>query len=239
MELLAPLVGGSERAAECYERYRMLRVQRGEATDSLAIYNAVMTDRQYRGSTRRLLDAREGAAGDTYAYLVEQRSPMFEGRLGAPHALDVPLGRATFTNVRGSAGRAARARRTARVGLHDRVDARLATAAPRRRSAGGPVERLHDGRLGQLRSRTGNPSTNALPGWPQYRADRPYTMVFGYPDVRTVTVAVQREREEEVRESSRSGSSAASTADYRWSPVSPENIHEVAGDSRRRRPWRG
>ena len=165
LQLLAPLVGGSERAGECYERYRMLRVQRGEATDSLAIYNAVMTDRQYRGSTRRLLDAREGAAGGTYAYLVEQRSPMFEGRLGAPHALDVPLVWGTTELMRDFVGDDPQVDQLSGF----MMDAWVSFA------------------------RTGNPSTNALPGWPQYRADRPYTMVFG-PDVRTVTA----DREEEL-----------------------------------------
>ena len=33
-------------------------------------------------------------------------------------------------------------------------------------------------------ARTGNPSTNALPGCPEYRATQRYTMVFG-PDVKT------------------------------------------------------
>ncbi len=165
LELMAPLVGGSERAGECFERYRTLRAQRGETTDPLAVYNAVMTDRQYRGSTRRLLDAREGAAGGTYAYLVEQRSPMFEGRLGAPHALDVPLIWGTTDLMRDF------------VGDDPQVDQLSGF--------------MMDAWVNFARS--GNPSTSALPGWPQYRTDRPYTMVFG-PDVRTVTA----EREEEL-----------------------------------------
>lgn len=165
LELLAPLVGGTERAGECFETYRTLRIQRGEPTDPLAVYNAVMTDRQYRGSTRRLLDTHAAAPAGTYSYLVEQQSPMFEGRLGAPHALDVPLIWGTNDLMRDFVG--------------------------------------DDPQVDQLSSfmmdawtnfaRTGNPTTNALPGWPQYRADRPYTMVFG-PDVRTVTA----ERDEEL-----------------------------------------
>ena len=165
IELLAPLVGGSERASECFETYRTLRIQRGEATDPLAVYNAVMTDRQYRGSTRRLLDARDGAEGGTYSYLVEQQSPMFEGRLGAPHALDVPLIWGTNDLMRDFVGDDPQVDQLSRY----MMDAWTSFA------------------------RFGNPSTMALPGWPQYRADRPYTMVFG-PDVRTVT----SEREEEL-----------------------------------------
>jgi para-nitrobenzyl esterase len=165
LELMAPLVGGSERAGKCFQTYRQLRIQRGEATDPLAIYNAVMTDRQYRGSTRRLLDAREGSEGGTYSYLVEQRSPMFEGRLGAPHALDVPLIWGTNDLMRDF------------VGDDPQVDQLSGF--------------MMDAWINFARS--GNPTTNALPGWPQYRADRPYTMVFG-PDVRTVTA----ERDEEL-----------------------------------------
>ncbi|MXY84921.1 MAG: carboxylesterase family protein [Chloroflexi bacterium] len=165
LELLAPLVGGSERAGECYETCQLLRIQRGENTDPLAIYNAVMTDRQYRGSTRRLLDARERAAGGTYSYLVEQRSPMFEGRLESPHALDVPLIWGTNDLMRDF------------VGDDPQVDQLSGF--------------MMDAWINFARS--GNPTTNALPGWPQYRADRPYTMVFG-PDVRTVT----EERDEEL-----------------------------------------
>ena len=165
LELLAPLVGGSERAGECYETYRALRIQRGEPIDPLAVYNAVMTDRQYRGSTRRLLDAHAAAPGRTYSYLVEQQSPMFEGRLGAPHALDVPLIWGTNDLMRDF------------VGDDPQVD----------QLSGFMMDAWINF------ARTGDPTTNALPGWPQYRADRPYTMVFG-PDVRTVT----EERDEEL-----------------------------------------
>ncbi len=165
LEFLSPLVGGHDRAGECFETYRMLRIQRGEATDPLAVYNAVMTDRQYRGSTRRLLDTHTGSPGGTFSYLVEQQSPMFEGRLGAPHALDVPLIWGTNDLMRDF------------VGDDPQVD------------------QLSGFMMDAWTSfaRSGSPSTNALPGWPQYRADRPYTMVFG-PDVRTVTA----EREEEL-----------------------------------------
>ena len=34
-------------------------------------------------------------------------------------------------------------------------------------------------------ARTDNPSTNALPGWPEYRSTQRYTLVFG-PDVKTL-----------------------------------------------------
>ena len=90
---------------------------------------------------------------------------MFEGRLESPHALDVPLIWGTNDLMRDF------------VGVDPQVDQLSGF--------------MMDAWINFARS--GNPTTNALPGWPQYRADRPYTMVFG-PDVRTVTA----EREEEL-----------------------------------------
>ena len=158
LELLAPLVGGGTRAGECYSTYRDLRALRGEATDPLAIYNAVMTDRQYRGSTRRLLDARDAANGNTFAYLIEQESPMLEGRLGAPHALDVPLIWGTTDQMRSF------------VGDSPQVD-QLS-------------EHMMDAWLSFAKA--GNPGAAGLPDWPHYQAVRPNTMVFG-PDIRVVS----------------------------------------------------
>ncbi|MCY3567109.1 MAG: carboxylesterase family protein, partial [Chloroflexi bacterium] len=43
-------------------------------------------------------------------------------------------------------------------------------------------------------ARHGNPSTQALPGWPEYRSDQRYTMVLG-PDVKTVREDREVERE--------------------------------------------
>ena len=42
-------------------------------------------------------------------------------------------------------------------------------------------------------ARSGNPSTGALPGWPEYRADQRYTMLFG-PDVKTLREDREPER---------------------------------------------
>ncbi|MCY3557590.1 MAG: hypothetical protein OXH13_02950 [Chloroflexi bacterium] len=39
---------------------------------------------------------------------------------------------------------------------------------------------------------SGNPGTTALPGWPQYRSDQPYTVDIG-PDVRSTTADRQEE----------------------------------------------
>ena len=41
--------------------------------------------------------------------------------------------------------------------------------------------------------RTGNPSTQFLPGWPEYRADQRHTILFG-PDVKTLREDREPER---------------------------------------------
>ncbi len=41
-------------------------------------------------------------------------------------------------------------------------------------------------------ARNGNPSTRTLPGWPQYRADRSYTIV---PSLDVKTITADRETE--------------------------------------------
>lgn len=162
---LAPPCGGVTKAAELFNDYRDIRVARGEGTEAFDIYNAIMTDRVFRVSTRDLLDAHsEGPAG-TYGYLFDQESPMSEGALGAPHAIDIPF-------VFGTADH-----------------------TPNLTGAGGQVDQLSgfvmDSWINFARS--GNPGTNALPGWPQHRPDQAHTMVLG-PDVKTIT----KDREEEL-----------------------------------------
>ena len=55
------------------------------------VLESLLTDRLYRQPTNRLLAARAGSAGATYAYLFTWRSPLFDGRLGACHVLEIPF----------------------------------------------------------------------------------------------------------------------------------------------------
>lgn len=155
---LAPLCGGITRTSDLYSGYRELRLARGERANPLDVYNAIMTDRVFRLSLREVLDAHgEGHAG-TYAYLFDQESPMLDGALGAPHALDLPFVFGTSDRTPALAGEGAQVDQ-----LTERVmDAWIAFA------------------------RTGNPGTSGLPEWPQYRADLPSTMALG-PELRIVT----------------------------------------------------
>ena len=163
--MLAPQCGGLDGAAEKFNRYRQFRAQRAESTDALAVYNAVMTDWMFRISTRRLLDTHSADGdGSTYGYLFVQESPLADGSLGAPHGIDLPLAFGTADLMRDFVGSDPQVHQLSRFV----VDAWLNFA------------------------RGGNPSTPALPGWPQHRADRRYTMAFG-PDVKTIV----SDREEE------------------------------------------
>ncbi|SKA94481.1 para-nitrobenzyl esterase [Agreia bicolorata] len=55
------------------------------------VLESLLTDRLYRQPTNRLLDARASSAAETYAYLFTWETPLFDGRLGACHVLDVPF----------------------------------------------------------------------------------------------------------------------------------------------------
>jgi len=164
---LAVTAGSADTAGRLYDHYQEARTARGGAADPLTVFDAVMTDYVFRIPSDRLLDAHSALAGSgrTYAYLFNQQSPALNGRLRAPHAIDIPFVFGTCDEMREFVG--------------------------------------GDPQTGQLSgftmdawlhfARSGNPSTNALPGWPEYRADQRYTMVFG-PDVKTIREDREAER---------------------------------------------
>jgi len=55
------------------------------------VLEALLTDRLYRQPTNRLLDARAAGPAKTYSYLFTWQTPLFDGRMGACHVLDVPF----------------------------------------------------------------------------------------------------------------------------------------------------
>ncbi|MBF4633489.1 carboxylesterase/lipase family protein [Agreia pratensis] len=55
------------------------------------VLESLLTDRLYRQPTNRLLDARASSTAKTYAYLFTWETPLFDGRMGACHVLDVPF----------------------------------------------------------------------------------------------------------------------------------------------------
>ncbi len=156
---LGVTTGSAAAADRLYDHYREARTARGGAADPLTVFDSVMTDYVFRIPSDRLLDAHSAleGTGRTYGYLFNQQSPALDGRLRAPHAIDIPFVFGTCDEMREFVGGDPQTDQLSRFVM----DAWLHFA------------------------RNGNPSTNALPGWPEYRADQRYTMVFG-PDVKTI-----------------------------------------------------
>ena len=63
----------------------------GTAPPPWMIYSAFESDRTFRMPVLRLTDAHAAAGGRTFAYLFEFRSPVFQGQMGACHALEIPF----------------------------------------------------------------------------------------------------------------------------------------------------
>ena len=63
----------------------------GKEVNDRQLLEALLTDRLYRQPTNRLLDARATSAGANYAYLFTWLSPLYGGRLGACHVLELPF----------------------------------------------------------------------------------------------------------------------------------------------------
>lgn len=87
--LIATDFGDSTDLAERY--IEAVGAELGVTPTDKQVLESYLSDRLYRQPTNRLLDAREGSAGDNFAYLFTWPSPLLEGRLGSCHALDVPF----------------------------------------------------------------------------------------------------------------------------------------------------
>ncbi len=135
-----------EHADRVVELYRRL-LPEANATERLI---ATLTDSHFR--LRSLIAAeRRGALGGApvWMYSFAWRTPAFDGRLGAPHALDVPF---TF----------------------DTID--LTKATDRSAGAHGVAALMAD--TWAHFARTGRPAHARLPDWPEYIAERRTTMVL-------------------------------------------------------------
>ncbi len=135
----------TDTAVGVYERTR-----RGSTTFDR--YIAMTTDRFRVGSIRIAERRAEASAVPVYMYRFDFESPLFEGQLGAPHAMEIPF---VFDNLDVAGGLSLHGGRPGSQPLADRVsEAWLAFA------------------------RTGNPSHPGLPNWPAYEPARRSTMLF-------------------------------------------------------------
>jgi len=140
-----------------YEVYRAAREARAEPSEPEEILIAALADRAAVVPAQRVADAHAASGGRTFAYVFTWRSPLFDGALGACHAIDVP-----FTFV-------AQAQAAEFVGAGPEVDAL--------------AEAVMDAWIAFARS--GDPSTESLP-WPRYDPNTRAQMLLG-PERRVVS----------------------------------------------------
>jgi para-nitrobenzyl esterase len=116
------------------------------------LFSAIESDRLFRIPAVRLAEAQSAQREGTFAYLFTWESPMFGGRLGACHGIDVPF-----------------------------VFGLIGTPGAEKFAGSGPeAAALGDAAAGAWLSfaRSGKPGHAGLPAWPRFDARRP-TMLFG------------------------------------------------------------
>jgi para-nitrobenzyl esterase len=113
-----------------------------------------VTDRTYRFDSITLAQRKAAQnEGAVYMYLFAWQTPALEGRLFAPHAIEIPF---AFDNV-----------------------ARFPNVAPARPEAAALAAAVCEAWIAF--ARTGNPAHKALPAWPAYEPGRRATMVLDRP----------------------------------------------------------
>lgn len=124
------------------EIYRRSLERRGVDITPGELFLAIQTDRVFRIPAIRLAEAQQRNNQPAFTYLFTWRSPAFEGKLGACHAIDVGF---VF-------------------GTHEE---KFFGSGPK---ADALSDRVQDGWLAF--ARTGNPSCGSLGEWPEYKESR-------------------------------------------------------------------
>jgi para-nitrobenzyl esterase len=119
--------------------------------NELDLRNALETDRNFRIPAIRLAEAQDAAGADVWMYRFDWRTPAFNGRLGACHALEIPF---VFDNLDAPG-----------------VDVFTGGAAPQPLATN-----THDAWVSF--AKTGVPSASGLPEWPAYDASTRATMLL-------------------------------------------------------------
>ena len=136
--------------------YRSAREGRGEAADAAALFAAIETDRVFRVPAIRLGEALAAREQESFQYLFTWESPLEDGKLGSPHAIDIGFVFGTHALSSGSA---------AFFGSGDAADA-----------LAGHVQ---DAWLAFAAD--GDPRTDALKDWKPYAPDTRSTALLGDP----------------------------------------------------------
>jgi para-nitrobenzyl esterase len=159
--------GEASRAQLAIDTYRAARARREQPVDPPALWFAIDSDRLFRHAALRLAELQYRQQPQTYAYLFTWPSPLFDGRLGACHALDLPFVFGTLADPA--------------ITLFCGSDADAAALS----------ERIQDAWIAFARH--GDPAHTGIGAWPAYDpATRP-TMLLG-PECRVESAPLEEER---------------------------------------------
>ncbi len=141
------------RTAEGIDCYRRAREARGEATDPLSVYTALMTDAMFRIPGIATAEAQGRHTPDVWFYRFDYPSPAYGGKLGACHSLDIPFVWGTYEaeNMRRFCGEGAELAELSGTMMNTWLSF----------------------------ARTGDPNHEGLPEWPRYEAEGRAVMTFG------------------------------------------------------------
>lgn len=141
---------GESRAADVVERYRRARAERGEPTDPLDLFWAILSDEAFSVPGVRLAEAQSVVEPATHMYQTRWRAP--DPRLGACHSVDLAL----------------------MFGTLDLPGMELLTGrGPEAELLAGSIQAA----WGAFAA-TGDPNHADLPTWPRYRLPDRATMIF-------------------------------------------------------------
>ncbi|MCA1846849.1 MAG: carboxylesterase family protein, partial [Actinobacteria bacterium] len=147
-EQVLPTVAATMNGADSDDLLDVYRRTRSDASPGQRL-TALMTDRFRVGSIRVAERKLAGGTTSVFMYRFDFTTPVLEGRLGAPHAIDIAF---CFDNLD-------------KVGLHGGRPEAPALAA-----------QVSEAWLAFARN--GDPNHPSLPAWPAYDTDRRPTMIF-------------------------------------------------------------
>ncbi len=145
----APLIVGAARAAEAVPLYR------ASAPDDKPMYlwSRLMTDQAFTANVATLAERKAAQGAPVYVYRIDWRSPVRDGLLRAPHAVEVPF-------VFGTTALSPEL-----VGAGASQDA---------------MTRMFQSTFAAF-ARTGSPSVKGYPAWPRYTVETRQTFIYDDP----------------------------------------------------------
>ncbi|MHA2006463.1 MAG: carboxylesterase/lipase family protein [Promethearchaeota archaeon] len=156
-------INNSERIVETYKNVSRER----NLVDTRDIFDAICSDYAFRVPSIHFAELQSKVQPDTYNYLFNWKSPMFGGKFGATHGLEV-------------------------VFVFGRLPDKDLGFLPGKNKE---IETLSNNMMDAWISfaRSGNPNHEGIPEWPQFTVDRRSTMVFDI-DSKVVNALFDEER---------------------------------------------